>query len=268
MSQDSLAAGNSATASLLSANGGALTIIAGTDASHAGTGRGNVTSEGADLLARQTVRIEGNAVSLLASDSRSQFDSVTKSKSITVGAALAGTVGSLITRAYDMAEASRQGTGNRRLGNALALKAGYDGWKAYDNLGKALAVEADGAAAADGAKGNGSAFGVSVSVGVSKMKSTTHEASHSQRGTSIQAEHINITARDTDITAVGAKLQADGDITLDAQRNIDLLAAVNTEAIRNRSKGSSASLGVTVGIGQQTGITFVVLFTIFNGLLR
>ncbi len=150
MSQDSTASGNQATASLLSANGGDLTIIAGADASHAGTGRGNVTSEGADLLARQTVRIEGNAVSLLASDSRSQFDSVTKTKSVTVGAALAGTVGSLITRAYDMAEASRQGTGNRCLDNALALKAGYDGWKAYDNLGKALAVEADGAAAADG----------------------------------------------------------------------------------------------------------------------
>ncbi|HHV47348.1 MAG TPA: hypothetical protein GXX56_00020, partial [Rhodocyclaceae bacterium] len=184
------------------------------------------------------------------------------------GAALAGTVGSLITRAYDMAEASRQGTGNRRLDNALALKAGYDGWKAYDNLGKALAVEADGAAAANGAKGNGSAFGVSVSVGVSKMKSTTHEASHSQRGTSIQADNITVVARETDITAVGAKLQADGDITLDAQRNINLLAAVNTEEVRKRSKGSNTSPGVTVGIGQQTGITFVVLFTIFNGLLR
>ncbi|HHV47988.1 MAG TPA: hypothetical protein GXX56_03350, partial [Rhodocyclaceae bacterium] len=258
MSQDSTASGNRATASLLSANGGDLTIIAGADASHAGTGRGNVTSEGADLLARQTVRIEGNAVSLLASDSRSQFDSVTKSKSVTVGAALAGTVGSLITRAYDMAEASRQGTGNRRLDNALALKAGYDGWKAYDNFGKALAVEADGAAAADGAKGNGSAFGVSVSVGVSKMKSKTHEASHSQRGTSIQADNITVVARETDITAVGAKLQADDDITLDAQRNIDLLAAVNTEEVRNRSKGSNTSLGVTVGIGQQTGISIQI----------
>ena len=165
--------------------------------------------------------------------------------------------------------ARSQGKHKRKRGSRLAGATATDPtFASYRNWLSSDYIAAFPAHAVAHASGNGSAFGVSVSVGVSKMKSSTHEASHSQRGTSIQADNITVVARDTDITAVGAKLQADGDITLDAQRNIDLLAAVNTEAIRNRSKGSSASLGVTVGIGQQTGITFVVLFTIFNGLLR
>ena len=63
------------------------------------------------------------AGNLLASEANSQFNSRSKTKSVTVGAALAGTVGSQITRAYDMAKAAQEGTGNRRLDGALALKA-------------------------------------------------------------------------------------------------------------------------------------------------
>ncbi|MBI2308036.1 MAG: hemagglutinin repeat-containing protein, partial [Rhodocyclales bacterium] len=111
--QNSQGSGNTATASLLSANAGNLTVTAGGDAQTAGTGRGNVTSQGADLLAGQDLRLEGNAVNLLASEANRQLDSTAKSKSVNVGAALAGTVGGQITRAYDMAKAAQEGTGNR-----------------------------------------------------------------------------------------------------------------------------------------------------------
>ena len=249
----------SATASLLSANTGNLTVTAGTDTTTKGTGTGNVTTQGADLLAGKDIRIEGNAVSLLASEATSQLDTHSKSKSFTLGAALAGTVGGQITRAYDMAKAAHDGTGNNRLDGALALKAGYDAYKAIDGAGKAMAAAAVGAAAsAEGAKGNGSAFGVSVSIGSSKSKSESHEASRSERGTSLQAENIVVKARESDLTAVGAKIEAVRDVTLEAARDVKLLAATNTARLESNNKSSNVGLGVTVGFGQQNGISFQI----------
>ena len=98
-----------------------------------------------------------------------------------------------------MAKAAHDGTSNSRLDGALALKAGYDAYKAIDGA----------AATANGPQGNGSAFGVSVSIGSSKSKSESHEASRSERGTSLQAENIVVKARESDLTAVGAKIEAE-----------------------------------------------------------
>lgn len=258
-SSQSQGKGNTATAALLSANTGNLAVTAGTDAAqHANTGAGNVTSQGADLIAGKEVRIEGNAVNLLASEANSQLDSKTQTKSVTVGAALAGTVGGVITQAYDMAKAAHDGTGNSRLDGAMALKAGYDAYKAIDGAGKALAVEADGAAAANGAKGNGSAFGVSFSVGTSSSQSESHDQSHNERGTNVQAENIAVKARETDLTAVGAKIEAQKDVTLEAARDLRLLAATNTQSLETSNKSSNASVGVTFGMGQQSGISFQI----------
>ena len=53
-------------ASLLSANTGNLTLTAGTDAQYKGTGQGNITTQGADLLARDQLSLSGNAVDLQA----------------------------------------------------------------------------------------------------------------------------------------------------------------------------------------------------------
>lgn len=255
-SQTSQGQGNTATASLLSANAGNLSVTAGTDAQYANTGSGNVTSAGADIIARKDVRIEGNAVNLLASEANSQLDSQSQSKSVTIGAALAGTVGGQITRAYDMAKAAHDGTGNSRLDGAMALKAGYDAYKAIDGAGKAVAAAADGAAAANGAMGKGSAFGVSFSIGTSSSQSESHDQSHNERGTNLQADNIAVKARETDLTAVGAKIEAARDVTLEAARDLKLLAATNTQSLETSNKSSNASVGVTFGFGQQSGVSF------------
>ncbi|RYF30455.1 MAG: hypothetical protein EOO23_05115, partial [Comamonadaceae bacterium] len=81
------------------------------------------------------------------------------------------------------------------------------------------------------------------------------ESFTTQRGSNIQAGSIDITARGTDITMQDAKLQA-RDITLDAQRNINLVAAQNTAETHGSNSGSSMGAGVTFGVGSQNGISF------------
>ncbi|MGZ9709674.1 hemagglutinin repeat-containing protein [Glaciimonas sp. GNP009] len=78
------------------------------------------------------------------------------------------------------------------------------------------------------------------------------------RGTTAQASTINITSREGDIRMEGAKLQAH-DISLDAARNIHLIAATNTTDVQSTNSGSNVGLGATLGSnGQQTGLSFQI----------
>jgi hypothetical protein len=228
-------------------------MVAGLDPQYKGTGQGNITTEGADLLAQNKVTLSGNAVNLNAASSSGDSSYHAETRSVTVGAQLTGVVGSQITRAYDMAEASKT-TSDSRLKGAQELKAGYDAYKLATN-GALGAGIADVGAAGTGGDPSNAAFGVSVSVNSSKSRMDSAESFTQQRGTNIQAGSIEIAARETDINASGAKLQA-RDITLDAYRDINLGAAVNTAEIQSSNSGSSMGAGVTFGVGSQNGISF------------
>ncbi|MGC4062135.1 MAG: hemagglutinin repeat-containing protein [Aquabacterium sp.] len=240
--------------SVLSANGGNLTLTAGADSQYRGTGQGNVTTQGSDLLAGQAIQAQGNSVKLdtavTASDHNSTF---ARQSSTTLGAQLSGTVGSRITSAWTMAQNSTQ-TDNERLAKAERLKAAYDAYKASQGLDQLVSA---------GGKQNatdtstGSAFGVSVNLGNSSSQQQNSYDSTQVRGTNAQAKTIDVKSRDADITAVGAKLQAT-DITLDAAKNLNLVAAQNTASQHSDSKGHNAGVGVTVGFGQQNGISFQI----------
>ncbi|MGJ7580840.1 hemagglutinin repeat-containing protein [Variovorax sp. RHLX14] len=242
-----------AVTSLLSANNGNLTLVAGLDPQYKGMGQGNITTEGADLLAKDKVTLSGNAVRLMAATSSGDSAHRAQSKSVTLGSQLTGVVGSQITRAYDMAQAS-QSTTDSRLKGAQELKAGYDAYKLASS-GALGAGIADAAATGTGGDPSGAAFGVSVSVSSSKSRQDNAESFTQQRGTNIQAGAIDITARETDIDMQGAKLQA-RDIALDAKRNINLVAAQNTAETQGSNSGSSLGFGVTAGIGSQNGVSF------------
>jgi len=66
-------------------------------------------------------------------------------------------------------------------------------------------------------------------------------------GTTYQSAH--------DINMQGAMLQAQG-ISLQAKRNINLLAAQNSAVTASQNSGNSFGGGVTVGLGSQNGISF------------
>ena len=87
-----------------------------------------MTTQGADLLAKQQISITGNAVDLQAISDTQTSKSHSESKSVTVGATLSGTIGGRITAIGDAIEQGRQ-TDNKQLKGALALKAGFDVFK-------------------------------------------------------------------------------------------------------------------------------------------
>ncbi|MBF8176528.1 hemagglutinin repeat-containing protein [Herminiimonas contaminans] len=245
--QNGQADGQSSVTSLLSANSGNLTMVAG----NAGTRDATITTRGADLLAGNAITLEADRIDLLAARDTSSSSNQAESKSFTVGSKPAGQIGGLINSAIESAMAASQGSGNDRLDNALALKAGYDTYKAIE---KSAALANGFKDLAQGADPGGAAFGVSISVGSSKSSSSSSSASTEVTGTNLQAKSIDLNARQTDITMEGAKLQAET-INLEAKRDVILVAAANTSEVHSVNKSSSASVGITVGIGQQSGIS-------------
>ncbi|WP_211451092.1 hemagglutinin repeat-containing protein [Collimonas antrihumi] len=260
--------------SLISANGGNLSMQAGLDKQYQGTGHGNVTTQGAELIAKDKLSIAGNAVDLQAiqNSSSSQFHAETHS--VTLGSSLTGAIGGALTSIGDAVTAS-QNTSNDRLKGALALKAGYDAYK----LAGALPGAVDAAkgsidttkSALDGVKedpskaGAGAGFGISVNLGTSQSKQDSKNSATQARGTTAQAGSIDITAREGDINMEGTKLQAQN-IALDAAKNINLIAAKNTTDLQSSNSGSSVGIGATLGSnGQQTGLSFQIGASVSKG---
>lgn len=102
------------------------------------------------------------------------------------------------------------------------------------------------------ADSSGSAFGIQVSIGSSQTQAKSQSSQETQRGTNLQAKDIELVAREGDLTATGAKIQADNNIDLEAAGNIVLTAARDSQSQTSSQTGSSASLGVTFGLGQQS----------------
>ncbi|MGE0349253.1 hemagglutinin repeat-containing protein [Hydrogenophaga sp.] len=250
--QDGASTSETAVQSLLSANAGNLTLIAGTDSQYQGTGAGNVNTQGGTLLAQDTVALSGNSVTLGTANSQNNSEFHAQSKNFTIGSQLSGVVGGLITQLGDAVQTARHAD-NERLQAAAALKAGYDAYKLAGAQGVGFTASA-GTAEKPGDPG-AAGIGISASIGSSKSRQDERQTTTQQAGTVIQASQISIQAHEADLNAVGAQLQAQ-DIALQAAGDIDLQAAKNTASLHNTNSGSSAGLGVTFGFGEQNGISF------------
>jgi len=101
-------------------------------------------------------------------------------------------------------------------------------------------------------------IGISVSVGSSQSKSTTTQHSDTASASTIVAGgNISVKAvgggKDSNVTVQGSALKAGGDIDLEAENAIRLLAAQNTNSTRSSSSSSSGSLGV--GYNTSSGLS-------------
>ncbi|TDR82617.1 hemagglutinin repeat-containing protein [Paludibacterium purpuratum] len=254
--------GVSQTSSLLSANNGKLSVVAGADQQFRGSGQGNLQSQGTNLQAAQDVTLTGNSITLDAITNRNDTRSHSQSQSFTMGNELAGVIGSAVNAAYDAYQASKDGASDRMQG-ALALKTGYNAYKAvgaYDKLtdgstGKQISQFLDGKKPEGSDGASTSLIGVSnkFAYGESHQDSESHDSQ--QRGSIVQGRDVTITARDTDITMQGAKVQGTT-VNLDATRNILLTAAENHSEIHSEGGGFNMGGGATLGIGGQTGLSF------------
>src|SRR5471032_1600613 len=104
------------------------------------------------------------------------------------------------------------------------------------------------AAYKDAMKEGGPSVSVSLTYGHSESQQTQTTASTTNSGSALTGNNISITATgagtDSNINILGSKLNAKGDISLQADNNINLLAAQDTESQHSQSSSLSASVGV------------------------
>lgn len=105
--------------------------------------------------------------------------------------------------------------------------------------------------------------GISVSLGAQQSSSKQHQEQTTITGSTLNAgNNLQVTATGKgntadsgDIAVVGSQLKAGGDTTLNAERDVLLLGAANTQKTEGSNKSSGGNIGVSIGVGKQTGLS-------------
>ncbi|ECB3302219.1 adhesin, partial [Salmonella enterica subsp. enterica serovar Newport] len=250
-SQKSTAEGQGETqlGSTLGSQQGNLTLSAGHD----------TTVHGSDLVAGGDIYLSGQNVNITAAENSQTTLQKFESHQSGLTVALSGAVGSALNTTVQNVQQARQ-TQDGRLQALGGVKAALSGIQA------AQALELNNAQQAAQQAGSGeaapAAFGVTASLGSQSSKSEQKTQSHTVSGSTLNSGHdIHIAATGDGhghgggITVQGSQAKAAHDIYLDAQRDIQLLSALNTETLSGKNSSHGGSVGVGINVGQNTGIT-------------
>ncbi|WP_249665970.1 hemagglutinin repeat-containing protein, partial [Enterobacter sp. 120016] len=221
--------------STVGSTGGSVDIAAGNQL-HVG---------GADLVAGKNMALTGDSVVIEPGHDKRARDEKFEQKSSGLTVALSGVVGGAINSAVTTAqEASKESDG--RLAALQATKATLSGVQA-----------AQGAVVAQQTGDPANGFGVSLSLTSQKSKSQQHADSDTVAGSTINAGNdLSITAtgkgksaNSGDILIGGSQLKAGGDATLNAENDILLTGAANTQKTTGKNSSSGGGVGVSIGGG-------------------
>ncbi|UUR72569.1 contact-dependent inhibition toxin CdiA [Enterobacter asburiae] len=221
--------------STVGSTGGSVDIAAGNQL-HVG---------GADLVAGKNMALAGDSVVIEPGHDKRARDEKFEQKSSGLTVALSGVVGGAINSAVTTAqEASKESDG--RLAALQATKATLSGVQA-----------AQGAVVAQQTGDPANGFGVSLSLTSQKSKSQQHADSDTVAGSTINAGNdLSITAtgkgksaNSGDILIGGSQLKAGGDATLNAENDILLTGAANTQKTTGKNSSSGGGVGVSIGGG-------------------
>ncbi|MFS7193173.1 hemagglutinin repeat-containing protein [Serratia proteamaculans] len=208
----------------------------------------NLAVTGSELVAGKDMALSSKNVSVTqAQDQNSQTHKVEQKKSgLTL--ALSGTVGSALNTAVETSQQAKS-TDDSRLAALQGTKAALSGVQAVQ---AARLAEAQGADPA-----NNNMVGISISYGTQSSTSTQNSGQSTAQGSSLTAgNNLSITAsgngvkgQDGDITVQGSQLQAGKDVTLNANRDVNLLSAANTQYLDGKNESQGGTLGVGIGVG-------------------
>ncbi|EWG65706.1 Filamentous hemagglutinin [Enterobacter sp. DC3] len=220
--------------STVGSTGGNVAISAGNQA-HVG---------GADLIAGKDLSLSGDSVIIEPGHDKRTRDETFEQKKSGLTVALSGTVGSAINNAVSAAQETKEQS-DGRLKALQATKTVLSG------------VQAGQAADMASTTGDPNAMGVSLSLTTQKSKSQQHAESDAVAGSTLNAgSNLSITAsgknkgtNSGDIVIAGSQLKAGGDTTLDAQNDILLSGAANTQKTSGKNSSSGGGIGVSIGAG-------------------
>ncbi|PBP75056.1 hypothetical protein CCL15_04560 [Pseudomonas syringae] len=207
-----------------------------------------------DVVAGNDVNLIGQNVSIVQAQNRSTSTQNQESKKSGLTLALSGAVGEAVNTTVQNAQAAK-GEDDSRLAALQGVKAGLSGYQAYQA-----------AQAIDSGAASGSFFGIALSLGTQSASSKQVQEQNVSQGSSITAgNNLNIVATgsgagaglDGDINVAGSKLQAGQDMLLSASRDINLLAAANTQKVDGSNKSGGGAIGISLGVGSGGGgLTF------------
>ena len=220
--------------STVGSTGGNVAISAGNQA-HIG---------GADLIAGKDLSLSGDSVIIEPGHDKRTRDETFEQKKSGLTVALSGTVGSAINNAVSAAQETKEQS-DGRLKALQATKTVLSG------------VQAGQAADMAATTGDPNAMGVSLSLTTQKSKSQQHAESDAVAGSTLNAgNNLSITANGKnkgansgDIVIAGSQLKAGGDTTLNAQNDILLSGAANTQKTSGKNSSSGGGIGVSIGAG-------------------
>ncbi|WP_434461605.1 hemagglutinin repeat-containing protein [Serratia plymuthica] len=230
--------------STIGSTGGDVNIIAGGKA-HIG---------GADVIADKNLSVTGDSVQIDPGQDIRRRDETFEQKQSGLSLALSGTVGSAVNSAVTTAQQAKKET-DGRLAALQGTKAALSGVQALQAGQLAEAGNTD--------TQEGSMVGVSVSLGAQKSSSKQHQEQTSVTGSTLSAgNNLQVAAtgkgsstNSGDIAIVGSQLKAGGDTTLSAERDLLLLGAANTQKTEGSNKSSGGNVGISIGVGRQTGLS-------------
>ncbi|WP_230346431.1 two-partner secretion domain-containing protein [Methylobacillus methanolivorans] len=196
------------------------------------------------------IDIEAQQVNITAGNNTSTQTTETKYKQSGLTLAITSPVISAIQTANQMKDAAS----NTSDGRMQALAAGTTALaasNAYDSTMQALNAAPSGSNITDAGNQAGG-VNLSLSIGTSKSSSTSTQTISTAQGSSVIAGgDVSIKAtgagEQSDMNVVGSTIKADGDISLKADDEVNLLAAQNTDTLKNKNKNSSASIGISIG---------------------
>ncbi|KYQ98141.1 filamentous hemagglutinin [Serratia plymuthica] len=208
----------------------------------------NLAVTGSELVAGKDMALSGKNVAVTqAQDENSQTHKVEQKKSgLTL--ALSGTVGSALNTAVETSQQAKS-TDDSRLAALQGTKAALSGVQAVQAARLAQAQGSDPA--------NDNMVGISISYGTQSSTSTQKSGQSTAQGSSLTAgNNLSITAggngvkgQDGDILVQGSQLQAGKDVTLNANRDVNLLSAKNTQYLDGKNESQGGTLGVGIGVG-------------------
>jgi len=229
------------------------------------TGSDVLTPQGDINIAAQQVNIT-NATDTYANQQTMKY----KQSGITL--AVTNPVISAIQTAQQMSKAAGK-TDDTRMKALAAGTAALAASNAYDSVkaGQGTTIDGkEGQIATTDANGKPSSrdanaadqvggVNVSLSIGTSKSSNKTEQTNSTAKSSTLNAGgDINIaavrpelvegqTSEASNINVIGSTIKAANDVTLKADDQINLQAAQNVDTLNGKSKGSSASLGVSYG---------------------
>ncbi|HEG2204990.1 TPA: hemagglutinin repeat-containing protein [Enterobacter cloacae] len=218
--------------STVGSTGGNVRIAAGKQA-HIG---------GADIIAQKDISLTGDSVVIEPGHDKRTRDEKFEQKSSGLTVALSGAAGSAVNNAVTTAQSAKQSS-DSRLAALQGTQAALSGVQA----GQAVALDQ---VKGDSDKRNNNTIGVSASIGSQSSKSSSHMESETTTGSSLSAgNNVTIKATGSDITVAGSQIKAGKDVTLDAARDVNLIALQDTQQTTGKNSSSGGSLGVGVGVG-------------------